>query len=208
MKMKNLFYLVILLSLFQIGYAQSSTTFVSLLPTETKTHTVKVVLRNNIKDTILSNIIVKYNAKEPFQLIVNESFVGGKIQFRENNKTIFRQEKDIHYLMFTDHENQKRHFAFIPDLKEKNVAEIKAQGKVNYYRVYSNKDIVSASHGRAFIEKDGKWVKHKKWIDKNYFTKIQSLINDEPDLANKLNTEEISQKEIFQILNEYNKRKL
>src|SRR5690606_8999332 len=136
-----------------------------------------------------------------------ESFTEGKIYFKEDRKVISRKQNKIKFLEFIDNKNQLRHFAFVPELKEKNVAEIKAKGKINYFLVHSNKDIVASSHGRAFIEKEGKWIKHKKWINKDYLKMIQSLLIDVPDLAQKLNVEEISQEEIFKILNEYNSRK-
>ena len=208
MKFKILFYLLLLFGAFTNCIAQSSTSYVSLLTTETKEHEVKIVLNGNVNDTIISNITVKYNKKAPFQIIVNESFTEGKIYFKEDKKVIFRKQNEIKYLEFIDNKGQSRYFAFIPELKEKNVAEIKTKGKINYFLVHSDKDIVSASHGRVFIEKDGKWIKHKKWINSDYLKKIQSLITDEPDLAKKMNVDEISQEEVFKILNIYNSRKI
>ena len=207
MKFKILFYLLLFFGAFTNCIAQSSTSFVSLLTTETKGHEVKLVLNDRVNDTIISNITVKYNSKAPFQLLVNESFTEGKIYFKEDKKVISRKQNEIKYLEFIDNKGQSRYFAFIPELKEKNVAEIKTKGKINYFLVYSNKDIVAASHGRVFIEKDGKWIKHKKWINSDCLKKIQSLITDEPDLAEKLNVDEISQEEVFKILNIYNSRK-
>jgi len=207
MKFRFLFYLLLLCSAFTNCIAQSSTSFVSLLTTETKGHHVKLVLNDNVNDTIISNIIVKYNTSAPYQLLVNESFTERKIYFKEDKKIISRKQNQIKYLEFIDNKNQLRSFAFMPELKEKNIAEVKAKGKINYYLVHSNKDIVAASHGRAFIEKDGMWMKYKKWINKDYLKMIQSLIIDESDLAEKLNVDEISQTEIFEILNIYNSRK-
>ncbi len=82
---------------------------------------------------------------------------------------------------------------------KKNIVEVKSQGKINYYISYSDKNIIAASHGYVYIEKDGKWTKHKKWINRSLFEKIQNLISDEPDLAAKLNQREIPQSEIFEI---------
>lgn len=207
MKFKILFLLLLSFGAFTNCVAQSSTSFVSLLTTETKEHSAKLVHNNRVNDTIITSVKVKYNTKAPFQFIVSESFTEGKIYFKEDKKLIARKQKEIKFLEFIDNKGQERHFAFIPELKEKNVAEIRAKGKVNYYVVHSNKDIVASSHGRVFIQKDDKWIKHKKWINKDYLKKIQSLISDEPDLAQKLNVEEISQEEIFKILNDYNSRK-
>lgn len=207
MKFKILLYLLLLFGTFTNCIAQSSTSFVSLLPTETKEHIVKLVINSNVNDTIISNIIVKYNAKAPFQLLVYESFANGKIYFKEDRAVMFRKQNEIKYLEFADNKNQSRQFGFIPELKEKNIAEIKSKGKINYFLVHSNKNIIASSHGIVFIEKEGKWIKHKKWINKDYFKKIQSLIIDEPDLAEKLNVDEISQEEVFKILNDYNLRK-
>lgn len=207
MKFKALFYLLLLFSTFTSCIAQFSTSFVSLLTTEAKEHEVKLVVNSNVNDTIQTNIIVNYNTKEPFQLIVNESFINGNILFKENNQLINRKQKEIKYLEFKDNKEQLRYFAFIPELKEKNIAEIKAKGKINYYLVHSNKDIVAASHGRVYVEKDGNWIKFKKWLDKKYLKKIESLISDEPDLAKLLDVEEISQFEVYKILNQYNTRK-
>ncbi|MEG1267114.1 MAG: hypothetical protein RSE19_11615, partial [Myroides sp.] len=72
MKFKILFYLLLFFGAFTNCIAQSSTSFVSLLTTETKEHEVKIVLKDRINDTIISNITVKYNSKAPYQLLVNE----------------------------------------------------------------------------------------------------------------------------------------
>lgn len=206
MKCRTLFYLLLLFSAFTNCNAQSSTSFVSLLITDTKEHLAKLVLNDRVNDTIMFNIIVKYNATAPYQLLVNESFTEGKIYFKDDKKIISHRQNQIKFLEFTDNKNKSRRFAFTPELKEKNVAEIKTKGKINYYLVHSNKDIVAASHGRVFIEKAGKWSRHKNWINKKYLKMIQSLISDEPDLVKKLNVDEISQEEIFEILNIYNSR--
>lgn len=206
--MSKYFTLTIITFLFSIiGNAQKSK-IIFLSPTILKENPVKIVLKENVNDTITSTIILQYDVNHPYSIVYIDTFVDEKVHLISNKKKLSYKLDKIQYLEFVDENNKKNIFKSIPKISKNNIVAVKSQGKINYYIAYSDRNIVAASHGYAYIEKDGKWIKHEKWINKNLKNKIKNLINDEPDLAAKLNQTEIPQTEIFEILNEYNSRKL
>lgn len=206
MKGLNIFtFIFLLLSLF--CNAQKNE-IILIYPSVTKEHPVKIVLKENLLDTITSTIVLKYNVNNPCKIVFIDSFVDKKAHLTSNKKKLSYELEKIQYLEFKDENNKKNIFTSIPQISRKNIVEVLKQGKINYYISFSDKNIITASHGYAYIEKDGKWTKHKKWIDRSLFKKLQKLIADEPDLAEKLNQKEITQTEIFEIIETYNSRKL
>lgn len=206
--MSKYYTLTIITFLFSIiGNAQKSK-IILLTPTILKENPVKIVLKENVNDTITSTIILQYDVNNPCNIVYIDTFVDEKVHLISNKKKLSYKLDKIQYLEFVDENNKKNIFTSIPKINNNNIVAVKSQGKINYYIAYSDRNIVAASHGCAYIEKDGKWIKHKKWIDRSLFEKIKNLISDEPDLAAKMNQTEIPQTEIFEILNEYNSRKL
>lgn len=206
--MTNHFKSAIILFLFSINTNAQKNKIQLLYPSTTKEHPVKIVLKENATDTINSTIVLQYNVNDLTRIVYIDSFEDEKVHLISNKKKLSYKLDKIKYLEFVDDNNKKNIYTIIPQISNKNIVEVKSQGKINYYISYSDKNIIAASHGYVYIEKDGKWTKHKKWINRSLFDKIQNLINDEPDLAAKLNRTEIAQTEIFQIINEYNLRKL
>lgn len=167
---------------------------------------VKIVLSNNIQDTIKSNIILKYKPNYLYDFVFIDSFIDNKIFVSENNKKKYYKQNLIKHLEFTDNNNNLRLFTYNPKIDEKKIVEIKTQGKINYYVVFSSADIIGSTYGYAYIEKDGKITNHKTWYNKSYFKKLQKLMKDQPDLVEKLNVEEMCDNEVLKIINEYNNR--
>lgn len=187
--------------------AQSSQSITLLTPTETVYLPAKVVLKSNLKDTLKLNLFTKFTATEPKYLVVTESFLDYKLFFKDLYKQVSYKQNDIAHLEFVDTCGNLRTFSFISDLRQKNIAEILVQGNINYYLVHSPNDFISNWQGYIFVEKEGQWIKHKKRINKKFFKKLQNFLIDQPDLAAKLNTKELSQSDFFDILRTYNARK-
>jgi len=205
MKYYTLIIITLLISI--IGNAQKNSIML-LYPLTTKEFPVKIVLKENATDTLTSTIVLQYDVNHPCSIVYIDTFVDEKVHLISNKKKLSYKLDKIQYLEFVDENNKKNIFKSIPKISKNNVVAVKSQGKINYYIAYSDRNIVAASHGYAYIEKDGKWIKHKKWIDRSLFEKIKNLISDKSDLAAKMNQTEIPQTEIFEILNEYNSRKL
>ncbi|RRJ92708.1 hypothetical protein EG240_02675 [Paenimyroides tangerinum] len=206
--MRNYFKSIIFIFLFSTMCNAQKNKIILIYSSITKELPVKIVLKENVTDTITSTIILQYDVNNLSRFVYIDTFIDEKVHLITNKRKHNYKLDKIKYLEFVDENNKKNIFTIIPQIIKKNIVEVKSQGKINYYISYSDKNIIAESHGYAYIEKDGKWTKHKKWINRSLFEKIQNLISDEPDLAAKLNQREIPQSEIFEILAEYNSRKL
>lgn len=203
--MKKIYLLFILCAFQSVCQAQKNDIILFYEPKFIE-HPSKIVLLDQPQDTITANVVLRYNANNLHNFIFVDSFVNGKIILTKNNRKFFHYTNKIKHLEFIDNNSDLRIFTFNPKLDKENIVEVKSEGKINYFLVYSSKYIVGNYQGFAFIEKDGKWTKHKNWFDKDYLRKLMKLITDQTDLVDRLNSLEFCDSEVFNIIKEYNKR--
>jgi len=162
----------------------------------------RLVLYNQPLDTLAVYVKNAY----PFGLNfdVASSYAAGKVWFFENGRRINRRAEEIKYLEFTDRQGSFHKYTYAPFLEMSNLSEIIISGKIS---LYLNIRLVTTSQRSAvrFIEKDGQILALSGFSSRKKLREAMKLfMEDQPDLQKKIENKKLEDKELLDIIREYN----